>query len=78
MLRHSLINATQIFFGSYLAMLFLGAAHSYDRRVPAFGYFTVTLLVFTVAVIPLSIRDTQVGGRLRDYVAEDEAKERAR
>lgn len=37
-----------VFVSSYTAMLILGISHSFDGRVPAFGYWTVFFLSATI------------------------------
>ena len=46
-----LIRTALMFFNSFVAMLCLGAAHSHDPRVPAFGYWTTFWLAFAFYAI---------------------------
>lgn len=44
------------FLGVWIVMLFLGAAHSYDERIPAFGYIA-TCWLFGAATTVLQVHD---------------------
>lgn len=39
------------FLYAWIVMLFLGAAHSTDGRVPAFGYWTTLCLVIAAGIV---------------------------
>lgn len=61
------VSTGEIFGGSGIAILLLGAAHSTDSRVPAFGYWTVFFLVWAIRWVPLVITMNQRGGRTREW-----------
>ena len=47
----SLIRTMLVFINSYVAMLCIGAGHSYDRRIPAFGYWATFWLAFALYAV---------------------------
>lgn len=40
----------RLFGGSWLAMLAIGNAHSYDARIPALGYLVTLAIMFAIAL----------------------------
>lgn len=49
--RAIVFGASLTFLTVWEAMLFVGAAHAFDRRVPDLGFWTIFWLLLTVGVV---------------------------
>lgn len=62
--------ALETFTGALLSMVFLGIAHGFDQRIPAFGYWTMFFLILVLRAFPLVQTINQEGGRGRKWTGE--------